>query len=148
MTVAIKIVAPKGGPTISPIGGDVTRYKVSGADTAGAFALLEQIVPPGHGPWRHVHSREEESFYITDGKFTFEVGDARFVATAGAMVLGPRAIPHRFWNSGPVPGKLSLLITPTGLEPFFEEFSRLLAEHPGDLATQAELAGRYGMQFV
>lgn len=141
-------VPPGEGKKISPIGGDVTSYKVIGSDTGGKFAMLEQHVPPGHGPRRHVHSREEETFYIIEGTFGFEVGDQHITAPAGSLVLGPRDVPHRFWNAGGTDGKFLLIISPAGLEPFFEEYSRLLAEHPGDLGMQAELAGRYGMQFV
>ena len=82
----------------------------------------------------HVHHREEESFYILDGEFGFEVGDAQFVAGAGSFVLGPRDIPHRFWNAGSAPGRFLLLISPAGLEPFFEEFSRVMATSPHDFA--------------
>jgi quercetin dioxygenase-like cupin family protein len=136
------------GKQISPIGGDVTHYTAVGADTGGQFALLEQLIPPGHGPRRHVHSREEESFYILEGEFTFEVGGQTLVAPAGSFVLGPRGIPHTFWNSGKSDARLLLIISPPGLEPFFEEYSHVLAEHPGDLQKQAEVAGKYGLTFV
>jgi hypothetical protein len=35
-----------------------------GEDTEGRYAQWEAIVPPGGGPPPHVHSREEEGFYI------------------------------------------------------------------------------------
>lgn len=142
------IVRAGEGAVISPIGGDRTFIVTRGAQTGGAFALLEQTVPPGHGPRRHVHRREEESFYILEGEFGFEVGDESFVAGPGTFVLGPRDIPHRFWNAGATDGRFLLIISPAGLEPFFEEFSRVMAEAPGDLARQAEVAGRYGLEFV
>ena len=141
-------VKPGEGESISPIGGDLSFYKARGPQTGGTFALLEQAVPPGHGPRRHVHRREEESFYILEGEFGFEVGGRQFVAEPGTFVLGPRDIPHRFWNAGTTLGRFLLIITPAGLEPFFEEFSRVLAESPGDLVRRAEVAGRYGIEFV
>lgn len=142
------IVAPGEGKPISPIGSDMSYFKALGAQTGGNFALLEQTVPAGHGPRRHVHRREEESFYILEGEFGFEVGDRQFVAGPGTFVLGPRDIPHRFWNAGTSDGRFLLIISPAGLEPFFEEFSRLLANSPGDLGRQAEVAARYGLEFV
>jgi mannose-6-phosphate isomerase-like protein (cupin superfamily) len=142
------IVKPGEGRSVSPIGRDRSDYKAFGPQTGGAFALLEQTVPPGHGPRRHVHRREEESFYILEGEFGFEVGQRHFVAGPGTFVLGPREIPHRFWNAGTSDGRFLLIISPAGLEPFFEEFSRLLAEAPDDLSRQAELADRYGIAFV
>ena len=148
MTLTPKYVAPGTGKAISPIGGDHTTYKAIGAETAGNFAMLEQVVPPGHGPRKHVHRREEESFYILQGEFTFEVGDETIVASAGSFVLGPRNVPHRFWNSGSSPGKFLLIISPAGLEPFFEAFSQLIAAAPDDHVRQSELAGTYGLEFV
>ncbi len=142
------VVAPGDGKTISPIGGDESFWKVRGSQTGGAFAMMEQSVPPGHGPRLHVHHREEESFYILDGEFGFEVGNRQFVVGAGTFVLGPRGIPHRFWNAGNRPGRFLLILSPPGLEPFFEKFSNLIAEAPEDLERQAELAGRYGIEFV
>jgi mannose-6-phosphate isomerase-like protein (cupin superfamily) len=142
------VVEPGEGASISPIGGDRSAFKALGTQTGGTFALMEQIVPPGHGPRRHVHRREEESFYILEGEFGFEVGERQFVAGPGSFVFGPRGIPHRFWNARGADGRFLLIISPAGLEPFFEGFSRVLAESPGDLDRQAEVASRYGLEFV
>jgi mannose-6-phosphate isomerase-like protein (cupin superfamily) len=139
---------PGEGTVISPIGGDTTYYRATGAQSDGAFALLEQTVPPGHGPRKHVHTREEESFYIIEGTFTFEVGNDRYEVGPGGFVLGPRDVPHTFWNSGTTVGKFLLFITPAGLEPFFTEYSEVIAKFPGNKEKQAECAARYGMSFV
>ena len=47
------------------------RFLATGEDTNGNYAIWEAIVPPGHGPPSHVHSREEEGFYILEGEITF-----------------------------------------------------------------------------
>jgi mannose-6-phosphate isomerase-like protein (cupin superfamily) len=142
------VVTPGEGRSISPIGGDQSFWKAKGAQTGGAFAMMEQSVPPGHGPRRHVHHREEESFYILEGEFGFEVGDRTFVVGPGTFVLGPRDVSHRFWNAGQTTGRFLLIMSPPGLEPSFEEFTRIMAEAPDDLVLQAQVAGRYGIEFV
>jgi hypothetical protein len=38
--------------------------------------------------------------------------------------------------------------SPAGLETYFEEFSRQIAEAPDDLARRADLAGRDGRELV
>jgi hypothetical protein len=61
-------------PTIQPPGrgrtvavvGDVYRFLATGDDTGGHYAMWESIVPPGGGPPPHVHSREEEGFFILE----------------------------------------------------------------------------------
>jgi hypothetical protein len=54
---------PGEGRTIAVVG-DVYRFLATGAETNGKYALWEAIVLPGGGPPPHVHSREEEGFYI------------------------------------------------------------------------------------
>src|SRR3984893_1770104 len=73
---------PTKGRTIAVVG-DIYRFLATGDDTNGKYALWEAIVLPGGGPPPHVHSREEEGFYILEGEITFTVGDKRVVATAG-----------------------------------------------------------------
>lgn len=42
------------------------------------------MVPPGGGP-PHIHSREEEGFYIQEGEITIQVDEKRFAAVAGTF---------------------------------------------------------------
>lgn len=82
-------------PTIRPTGqgrtiavvGDVYRFLATGEETDGKYALFEAILPPGGGPPPHVHSREEEGFYILEGEITFTIDGKPLVATAGTLPL-------------------------------------------------------------
>ena len=65
---------PAEGRTIAVVG-DVYRFMATGEDTNGKYAMWEAIVPPGGGPPPHVHSREEEGFYILEGEITFMIGE-------------------------------------------------------------------------
>jgi mannose-6-phosphate isomerase-like protein (cupin superfamily) len=79
---------PAKGRTIAVVG-DVYRFLATGDDTNGKYAMWEAIVPPGGGPPPHVHSREEEGFYILEGEITFMIGEQRVVATAGMFANMP-----------------------------------------------------------
>lgn len=79
---------PNEGRTIAVVG-DVYRFLATGEETAQRYAMSEAIVPPGGGPPQHVHSREEESFYILEGEITFQVGDEQIVAVAGTFANMP-----------------------------------------------------------
>ena len=70
---------PGDGRTVA-VFGDVYRFLAMGDDTDGKYALWEAVVPPGGGPPPHVHSREEEGFYVLEGEITLQVGDRRLVA--------------------------------------------------------------------
>lgn len=44
-------------------------------DTDGAFFLLEATLLPGNEPPPHVHTREDELFYVLEGEFDVYVGE-------------------------------------------------------------------------
>jgi mannose-6-phosphate isomerase-like protein (cupin superfamily) len=83
------------GRTIAVVG-DVYRFPATGEVTNGKYALWEAIVPPGGGPPPHVHSREEEGFYLLEGEITFTIGDKRLVASAGMFANMPVGTTHSF----------------------------------------------------
>jgi len=101
--------------------GDVYRFLATGEDTNGKYAVWEAIVPPGGGPPPHVHSREEEGFYILEGEITVHIGDERIVATAGMFANMPVGTPHSFKNASSRPAKMLISVAPAGLEKMFFE---------------------------
>lgn len=143
------IIPPGGGKVVSIIGEDKVNFKAYTQETNGQYSLMYQTVPPKHGPRKHVHTFEDEAFYVLDGEFSFEVGDQFFKGTPGTFIFGPRGIPHKFWNSGEKAANFLIILSPArGLELFFEEFAQLLHENPSDFEKQAVLAEKYGIFFV
>jgi quercetin dioxygenase-like cupin family protein len=118
---------PHEGRTIAVVG-DVYRFLATGEDTNGKYALWEAIVPPGGGPPPHVHSREEEGFYILEGELTFTIGDKRLVVSAGTFANMPVGTPHSFKNESSRPAKMLISVAPAGLEKMFFEFGVPLQE--------------------
>src|SRR5437868_14485192 len=108
------------GRTVAVVG-DVYRFLATGEDTNGKYALWEAIVPPGGGPPPHVHSREEEGFYILEGEITFRIGEKRTVATAGMFANMPVGTPHSFKNESGKSAKMLISVAPAGLEQMFFE---------------------------
>ena len=48
------------------LAGMLQTVKIAGADTGGRYGLIEVLVPPGLGsPW-HVHTDEDEWFYVLE----------------------------------------------------------------------------------
>ena len=115
------------GRTIAVVG-DVYRILATGDDTTGKYALWEAIVPPGGGPPPHVHSREEEGFYILEGEITLQIGDQRIVAMAGTFANMPVGTPHSFKNESGQPARMLIFVAPAGLEQMFFEFGVPLPE--------------------
>ena len=93
--------------------------RVTGAETGGRTALIEQrmargtIVPP------HRHEREDQSFTVLEGELLFALGagdDERVVrAGAGSVVWIPRGVAHEFRVESPTARVLNSY-TPAGIE--------------------------------
>jgi mannose-6-phosphate isomerase-like protein (cupin superfamily) len=118
---------PSEGRTVAVVG-DVYRFLATGEETDGKYALFEAIVPPGGGPPPHVHSREEEGFFILEGEITFTIDGKRLVATAGIFANMPVGTPHSFRNESSRPAKMLISVAPAGLEKMFFEVGVTLAE--------------------
>src|SRR6266403_6086490 len=145
---------PTEGRTVVVVG-DVYRFLATGDDTNGKYALCEAIVPPGGGPPPHVHSREEEGFYVLEGEITFLVGDKRLVASAGMFANMPVGTPHSFKNESGKPAKMLISIAPAGLEKMFFEVGVPVAQEATTTTppTKEEIdrllaaAPRYGIEI-
>ena len=93
----------------------LTTYLVEAIDTNGDFSLMESVLVPGNEPPPHVHSREDELYYVLEGEFDVYVGQEAFKVEAGACVFLPKLKPHAFViRSARL--RLLLIITPGGLE--------------------------------
>jgi len=44
---------------------------------------VEQVARKGNVPPRHIHHREDETFYVIEGEMTFSVGDQTIKANSG-----------------------------------------------------------------
>jgi quercetin dioxygenase-like cupin family protein len=116
----VKYVPAGTGPAYqSPI--DRITFLITGEQTGGAFFMAEVSVPPGGGNRPHIHHREEESFYLQQGTLTIQVGGKTLNASPGDFICLPRGVAHCFRNTGNVDAKFLLVVTPAGLEKFFEE---------------------------
>lgn len=143
---AFVVPADGGTPIRGPVGGP-TVIKARTEQTAGSFALLENIVPPLQGPPLHVHRREDEMWYIVEGDFRFRADDELLVAPAGSFVFVPRGTRHAFQNVGTTPGRVLVMFTPSGMERFFEEHAEL-PPGPVDPADYREIARRNWMEVA
>lgn len=121
------IKKPGEGRTVAVVG-DVYRFVATGGETDGKYALWEALVPPGGGPPPHVHSREEEGFYILEGEITFTINGERVVATAGMFANMPIGSTHSFKNESGRPARMLISVAPAGLEQMFFEVGVPLPE--------------------
>ena len=85
---------------------------------ANAFVLAEwrDAGGPSHPPRLiaplHVHVRDDEAWYVLDGRLRVRVGAQEVEVPAGAGVVVPHGRPHTYWNPDPTPVRYLLLMTP------------------------------------
>ena len=113
--------------------GAVFLVKASAESTAGAFAIIEEADPLDTP--LHVHANEDELFYVIDGEHVFRVGEEEFPAGPGAVVFGPRQVPHAHRRVVPRTGRFLTMVSPAGFEGFFRELSA--AEAAGGAGAEA-----------
>ena len=146
--------APSG--QVFSVVGDRYIFLVTGAETGGAYAIIEAMVPPGSGPPSHVHHREDEAFHIISGEIEFTVAGKQIRLGPGESLFARRGIPHSFKNVGANPAIMTFTVTPSGLEDFFAEVGTRLEKRESapvaptkeDVDKLFEAAPRYGMELL
>jgi quercetin dioxygenase-like cupin family protein len=101
--------------------GDTYTILLSGAQTAGRYALIDMLIPPGGGPPPHRHDLEE-MFHVLEGTLEVTLRGATTTASAGETVNVPANAPHNFTNASSEPARVLCLVAPAGLEEYFAEF--------------------------
>lgn len=154
-TVVVR--APGEGPATWAMGSLFERL-ASGTDTGGAFDVSLVTQPPGIATPLHVHSREDEAFYVLDGTMTYRAGDDVHQLAAGSFIYLPRGIPHAFRITGRTPVTFLGFIAPAGLLGLYDEVGMPARERrlPGDdgltveqeVPRWIEVSPRYGLEVV
>jgi mannose-6-phosphate isomerase-like protein (cupin superfamily) len=89
--------------------------------TKSRRALMENRVDADFaGPPLHVHPDFDETFHVLEGELTFQLGDQRLTAGAGALVVAPGETPHTYANLSREEARPLLLRTPAGFERYFD----------------------------
>lgn len=148
-------VGPADGKDLTnPIGGAMV-VKLRNGDTAGAYCIHDNTIPPGSpGPRPHIHRRHEETFYVLEGELTVRVGSRKIVAPAGSFVVVPRGVVHQPSNPGAQPTRVLLIFSPVGMDHFFEEAAEermplaAVPEDPAILEKLRDFTERYDYEFA
>ena len=137
--------------------GNVMTFLVNSEQTDGAFSMTEYMSKPGNEPPAHVHNREDEFFYVLEGRIDAYVGKEVLSAGQNEGIYLPKFIPHTFKILTP---QLRMLIwmSPGGLEGYFRGMSEParslgLPEHVAnygevDMAHALRVGKEHGISFL
>ncbi len=125
MKLRWQVLAAGEGRTAAPLNvvGEETLVKVAAADSGGQLAFFHLLAPPMSGPPRHVHSREDELFYVLEGQLVFELDGVRHTVEAGGTVYLQRGVVHAYQNFTAADARLLIATTPGTFSEFFVELS-------------------------
>jgi quercetin dioxygenase-like cupin family protein len=140
--------------------GDTYTVLLSGEQTAGRFAMLDMLIPPGGGPPPHRHAFEE-SFRVLAGSIEVQLRDRPAMRLGvGDSVNIPANAPHAFRNTAGEEARLLCTVAPAGLERFFAQFGDPVAtrtspapqlsdtERRNRLERAAAKAPEYGIEML
>lgn len=153
--MSARILQPGKGQ-MTGVAGDIYTIKASGKDTNGAYTIMEAIIPAQKGPPPHIHSREEESFFVLEGELEFFADGEKTVAGVGASVTVPVGSLHYFRNLGDTPARMLIIAVPAGLDEYFVEVSQAEGTFSEDtppvmddnqIKKMIELAPKYGIEI-
>lgn len=127
-------------------GGFGPEVKASVASTGGVLTLIDSNTRGG-AP-RHVHTREDECFYVLEGTIVAHCGEDTFTSGPGSFFFLPRGVPHD-WDvvrdaAGGGSARVLMITVPAMLEAFLAEFH---AAGGSGGPSRAEVAQKYGLTF-
>jgi quercetin dioxygenase-like cupin family protein len=160
MTIAADVFSGAslaGTAPIVRVGSGTVTIHLRGDATGGAYTLFEEVTDPAGAVPVHLHEREDEAFFVLDGRFEFQIGGRTVTAGPGDFLVAPRGVPHTYRNLGDTPARKLALAWPAGLDGFFLEVGQPVADEaaPSGAANEhmaipglAETAARYGMTIL
>jgi quercetin dioxygenase-like cupin family protein len=89
--------------------------------TDGTYGVVELTGAPGDAPPLHVHTYDDEGFYVLEGSLRLHIGgEAAVHLHAGQFALAPHGVPHVYVVESEQPARW-LAITNGGFDRFVEE---------------------------
>ncbi len=158
LTRALAHTVSESAPHVGIVG-DTYTILLTGADTAGAFCLIDMHIPPGGGPPPHRHSFEE-TFTLLEGELQATFRGQTSIVRAGESIHIPADAPHQFHNAGTEPCRCLCICSPAGQENMFLELGVPVstrtapppplseADQKAFLAKAQSLAGKYHTEFL
>jgi quercetin dioxygenase-like cupin family protein len=125
------------------------EIRVRSDQTGGGLTLVEHTLPPGYIAMPlHTHQREAETTYVLEGTLWVQLGKRVLRLGAGESIAKPAGVPHTCWNEGTRSARFLDMVTPGGLEPWYEEVAAAVpARGQVEIGKVLEISRRYGLEF-
>jgi mannose-6-phosphate isomerase-like protein (cupin superfamily) len=139
--MAIRLDTPQNGFAIDWLGQRI-RLPIRTSDTGGRISAQLGDAPLGFVNPPHVHTREDEVFYVISGGIEIRIGDKLLHLSAGDLAFAPAGLPHQVSVVGNTAAKLLVLLTGDTIEQAFIDGS---GKSRADLKN---IMGRAGVELL
>jgi quercetin dioxygenase-like cupin family protein len=99
-------------------GGGLHIWKVTAADSGGAFLLFEDVMSRGKTTPLHTHPQVDETIYMLDGEILIHIDGEEQRLESGGVAMAPRGVPHAFLVTSET-ARILFLETPGSSEAFY-----------------------------
>jgi quercetin dioxygenase-like cupin family protein len=120
-----------------------------------ALSVVELTGAPGDAPPLHLHTEEDETFYVLEGELTLHIaGQAPVVIESGQAAFAPRGIAHAYIVTSDTPARWLATSTGHQFASFVQELSTpavrpiLPTDVEIDPGRVAAAAARYGIELL
>ncbi len=121
----------------------------------GSYALLEFLLPHGHMPPPHVHTDDDEGFFVLEGEMTLHGEDGPTVLRPGECRNIPAGTPHTCEVTSAGPARVMVVAAPGRFADFVrmvgtpaERQALPVVDGPPDLELMQRAADAHGIEFV
>jgi quercetin dioxygenase-like cupin family protein len=128
--------------------------ELDGDVTGGAFDLVAVEARSGDMPPLHVHHDADETFYVLEGRVSFDLPGRRVELAEGGTLFAPRGEPH-VYRVESERARMLVVGNPAGFADFVREASDEPESEdlpplgrPHDLQRIAEAAARHGIELL
>ena len=144
--MAVRVVKRGDGETLNVLGMPL-RFLCDADDTSGAWSLMDEDIPIGHGPPPHRHDWDE-AYYVISGALDFQIDEEPVRLEAGDFAYLPRNTVHAFKGGSEMPARVLIFAVPAHSSAFFKDINREVLSVPEDLVKVPEIGFRHGIEFM
>lgn len=127
---------------------DQLRLLLRSADSPFQMSAMVVDVPPGGAVPPHTHGKEEEGYFVLEGKLELTIGEDTHTLAAGDFGHVPPRTVHGYTNASAAPVRFLAWTVGGPIDQFFEAMSQRVKQMPKDAPAMAEITSRFGVQIV
>jgi quercetin dioxygenase-like cupin family protein len=127
---------------------DRVCIKLKSSHSPNSMAVVTVEVPPGSLVPPHIHTQEEESYYMLDGSMVLQMGSEEFTIEPNDFVHIPPGTIHGYRNDSDRPIHFLAWAVGGAIDDFFIEMGEKIREIPNDFPKMPEILDKYGIQMA